>query len=68
MQLHDRTGKTINIPEMTLNIDVSDEEMAARKRDLKEMLAEEGIWPIEEKILKGAWPFSIFHFTCIDIL
>lgn len=30
------------------------EEMAARKRDLKEMLAEEGIWPIEEKILKGA--------------
>lgn len=30
------------------------EEMAARKRDLKEMLAEEGLWPAKEKELKGA--------------
>ena len=37
-----------------LNKRIYHEEMAARKRDLKEILAEEGIWPIEKKLLKGA--------------
>ena len=30
------------------------EEMAARKRDLKEMLVDAELWPSKEELLKGA--------------